>query len=237
MAHEGHRQRLYEKLESGNLLHEHELLEILLFNAYPRKNTNPIAHALINSFGSIKGVFDATITQLKQVEGVGEGVARYLKIVAHTAERAYGLGQNDILLKNYGDFKNFTALRLGGKTEEILEIYFCEKNGKVKYVYSKTDFDKHGVTAEREKISGLISAKKPYGLLIAHNHLTGSSEPSRQDDMFTAEMQLLCNLNKITLYDHCIYAENGVYSYFCSGRIDAIKRDYSITGIFGDRRS
>ena len=54
--HEGHRQRLYEKLKNGDNLFEHEILEMLLFNAYPRKNTNPIAHELLNRFPSISEV-------------------------------------------------------------------------------------------------------------------------------------------------------------------------------------
>ena len=48
--HEGHRQRLWEKLKQGDNLFEHELLEILLFNAYPRNNVNPVAHALLQRF-------------------------------------------------------------------------------------------------------------------------------------------------------------------------------------------
>lgn len=232
MVHEGHRQRLYEKLDSESFLHEHELLEILLFNAYPRKNTNPIAHALLNAFGTVRGVFGATVEQLKSVEGVGDSIAHYLKIVALVAENAYSEDTGDVFLKNYGDFKNFTATRLRKKTAEVLEIYFCEKSGKVKYIFSRSDSDKHGVTIEREELASLISAQKPYGILIAHNHLNGSTAPSPQDDAFTAEVQLLCNLNKVTLYDHCIYgSDNDVYSYFCSGRIDKIKRDYNLSNI------
>lgn len=233
MGHEGHRRRLYEKLNSGERLFEHELLEILLFNAFPRKNTNPIAHALLDSFGTVKGVFEASVNQLKTVEGVGDSVAEYLKVVASVASIAYSNRVSDILLKNYGDFKSYTAMRLGDKTEEVLEIYFCEKNGKIKYIYSRTDFDKHGVTADRKEIASLFSIQKPYGILIAHNHLTGNSLPSEQDDVFTAEIQLLCSLNKITLYDHCIYAsDNDIYSYFCSGRIDQIKKDYNLSNLF-----
>ena len=59
MTHAGHRQRLYERLNSDGFLHDHELLEMLLFNAFPRKNTNPIAHALLDAFGSLKGVLEA----------------------------------------------------------------------------------------------------------------------------------------------------------------------------------
>lgn len=237
MAHEGHRRRLYEKLNSGGYLHEHEILEMLLFNAFPRKNTNPIAHALLDAFGTIKGVFEADAQQLKAVEGVGDSVADYLKVVGTVAAIAYSSEGGAIFLKNYGDFKAFTAKRLRGRKDEMLEIYFCDKNGRIKHIYSRTDNDEHGVTVDREEISSLIAIQKPFGILIAHNHLTGSSAPSEKDDRFTAEVQMMCSLNRVTLYDHCIYAsDRDIYSYFSTGRIDVIKREYNLTNIINSRR-
>ena len=78
--HDGHRHRIIEKLDSGNLC-EHEILEILLFNAIPRRNTNELAHRLLAAFGSVRGIFSATVAQLKTVDGVGENVAAYLRCV------------------------------------------------------------------------------------------------------------------------------------------------------------
>lgn len=79
-THEGHRGRLIAKFESGGL-EEHEWLEGLLFNAYPRKNTNPVAHALLRKFGSIENIFTRTTEQLQTVEGIGPGVAAYLRVI------------------------------------------------------------------------------------------------------------------------------------------------------------
>lgn len=232
MTHAGHRQRLYERLNADGFLHDHELLEMLLFNAFPRKNTNPIAHALLDAFGSLKGVLEADVNQLKSVDGVGDSVANYLKVVGSVASAAYSSDSADILLRNYGEFKAFTAQRLKNCTEEILEIYFCEKNGRVKHIFSRTDNDAHGVTVSREEIGALLAAQKPYGILLAHNHLSGSPQPSEKDDRFTAEVQILCSLNNIALYDHCIYsADGGIYSYFNAGRIDKIKRKYNLANI------
>ncbi len=231
MNHAGHRQRLYERLNSDGFLHDHELLEMLLFNAFPRKNTNPIAHALLDAFGSLKGVLEAEASQLKAVEGVGESVANYLKVVGSVSAAAYSSDRREVLLKNYGDFKTFTSERLKNRSAEVLEIYFCEKNGKVKHIFSRTNNEAHGVTVDSEEISALIATQKPYGLLIAHNHLSGSSQPSEKDDDFTAEVQMLCSFNNVVLYDHCIYSAEGIYSYFNAGRIDKIKRAYNIANI------
>ena len=65
--HSGHRHRLIQKLDSGSLC-EHEYLEMLLFNAVPRRNTNDIAHRLLARFGNIRDVLGAPLEQLQQVE-------------------------------------------------------------------------------------------------------------------------------------------------------------------------
>lgn len=237
MLHEGHRKRMYEKFASGELLQEHERLEMLLFNAYPRKNTNPIAHQLLNAFGSMRGVFEADLKKLTEIEGVGESVAMYLKCVGACAKPAYSSNASERFLKNYRDFKEFAVNRLRSKTEEVLELYMLEKNGAVKYIFSRTDGSGHKVSAERDEISSAIASTKPYGILVAHNHLTGDSRPSAQDDKFTAEISMLCNLSGVVLYDHCIYAaDNNVYSYFTEGRLDDIKRKFNINALINDRR-
>lgn len=237
MLHEGHRKRIYEKFASGELLQEHERLEILLFNAYPRKNTNPIAHKLLNAFGSMRGVFEADIKKLTEIDGVGESVALYLKCIWACTKSAYLFGGSEKFLKNYGDFKEFAVNRLRSKTEEVLELYMLEKNGAVKYIFSHSCGDRRKVSAERDEISSVIASTKPFGLLIAHNHLTGDSRPSAQDDKFTAEISMLCNLSGVTLYDHCIYAsDNNVYSYFTEGRLDEIKSKFNVNTLMNNRR-
>lgn len=236
MVHEGHRKRMMEKLAAGELLQEHERLEMLLFNAYPRKNTNPVAHRLLDAFGSLKGVFEASIAQLTEVEGVGENVAAYLKCVAACAKPAYSADGTEIYLKNYADFKEFAVKRLRAKTQEVLELYLLDKNGKIKYIFSHTDKDAHKVVLNRDQIPSIIASVRPFGILIAHNHLTGDSGPSEEDDKFTSEILVLCNLSGVTLYDHCVYAaDNDVYSYFTEGRLDSLKEKYNLDTIINGK--
>ena len=88
MDHAGHRKRLMQKLACGALL-EHEVLEALLFNAVPRKNTNDLAHKLLAEFGSVTAVLGAPMSALTKVDGVGESVAAYLRCVGTFCERYY----------------------------------------------------------------------------------------------------------------------------------------------------
>lgn len=230
--HEGHRQRMYDKLAKGDSLYDHEVLEMLLFNGIPRANTNPIAHALLDSFGSLAGVFNASIEQLMTVKGVGENVALYIKCNAEVYRRINPVNAGVAVLKTYADFKTFATVRMRGRQEEVLEFYFLEKNGKVKRIYSYTDTDRSKVEVDTDKITEILAAEKPYGVLVAHNHLSGNSSPSISDDRFTKELCLLCNINNAVLYDHCIYAaDNNVYSYFAEGQIDKIRKDFSFKGL------
>lgn len=222
--HEGHRKRMYLKLKNGDSLYDHEMLEILLFNAYPRANTNPIAHSLLNTFGSIQGVFDAEVEQLVTVDGVGENVALYLKCVGECLSRVRG-GNGSLMVRNYDDFKSFSAMRLRGLTEEVLEFYFLDKSGKMLYTYTHSTGNMHRVEIKPEKISGMMAALKPYGMFVAHNHLGGECEPSENDENFTRSLYLICKLNNVKLYDHVIYvSDNNIFSFYMSGRLDRIAK-------------
>jgi len=229
--HEGHRQRLYQKLRNGDNLFEHELLEMLLFNAYPRKNTNPIAHALLKRFSSMSAIFNAEIEELKEVEGVGEEVATYLKCVGlctNLKNKVEGFA----VIKNYSEFKEFAKLRMVGSHTEILEFYMVDKAGKVLRIYTYSVGDPNKVEVDPKKIIKAITLTNPNGMFVAHNHVTGNCLPSQKDEDFTKQIQLICSMHNVQFYDHCIFdKEGGIYSYYSEGKIDKIKRSFSIQSI------
>jgi DNA repair protein RadC len=222
---------MYSKLERGDNLFDHELLEILLYNAYPRMDTNPIAHNLLERFPSLYEVLTAGIDELTAVEGVGENVAVYLKCVGECSARAClmpGLCE----LKNYGDIKRFCSMRMSAKREEALELYALDKNGLVKRIFTHTSNDKHGVRVNMTDIISFLASAKPYGLVITHNHPTAPCTPTVEDDVFTNQIALACTMNNIIFYDHCIQSEvDGVFSYHDSGRIDNILKNNTLSNI------
>lgn len=228
--HEGHRRRLMEKLRRGDNLFEHELLEILLFNAYPRANVNPVAHALLQRFASINEVINADVDELMLVEGVGENAALYLKCVGECM-RLKNNCDSFTVIRNAGEFMQFASVRLGGKTSEHLEFYFLDKACRVRRVYTFTDNDPQKVHVRPEELVKLISVSRPNGIYMAHNHVNNPCEPSEADDDMTKKVQLICSINNVRLYDHCILAPDGIFSYFMSNRLDDIAQDYSV-GVF-----
>ena len=233
--HEGHRKRMYEKLKNGSALYDHELLEILLFNAIPRKNTNPVAHSLIATFGSLAGVLEADTDELLSVDGVGESVALYIKCVGECIKRTNSANTGFAVLKNHKDIDDFVTMRLRTKTSEVLEFYFLDKAGRITSIHPFTCSDEHRVSIASQKISSILASARPHSVIIAHNHPRGTAAPSENDMMFTRGMQVICSLNEVDLKDHCILGADGeIYSYFRSGAIDEIKRGYTFKNILDE---
>ena len=88
-VHSGHRQRMKTRFLTGGLdsFRDHEVFELILFYAIPRRDVNELSHRLIERFGSLKGVFDADFDDLCSVDGIGENVATLIKLIAATLRR------------------------------------------------------------------------------------------------------------------------------------------------------
>lgn len=222
--HEGHRRRMYERVKNGERLYEHEILEVLLYNAYPRIDTNPIAHALLNRFSSITAIFNADVDELCDVEGVGENVALYLKTVGLCAAQC-GKSESFAAIRNRGDMVKFISSRFKGKTCEFLEFYGMDKNSRITRIFSYSTNEMTQVVIDRAELARAISKLQPFGIFMAHNHPLSDSQPSTHDDELTALCIKVCQMTDAHFYDHLVYAsDTDVYSYYDTGRLDEIIR-------------
>ncbi len=235
--HQGHRGRMYEKfLSSPELLSEHELLEIFLYNTNKRCDTNPIAHKLINVFGSLKGVFNAEPEQLLSVDGVGEKTAtnialakRFLSIVSNTESDLIG---RKIGISFFEAYPELVELFSGCDRERLIVRLVDDE----KRLLSDVDIGGNGIVIDSLN-SDLVCAIKATGAtaaLIAHNHPSGEYEPSSEDDLTTAKCHVLCNIHGIRLLDHIIVSPDGGYSYFCSRRLHKIRENVNLDNILND---
>lgn len=209
-----------ERLKDCKSMYDHEVLEVLLFIACPRLNTNPLAHNLLDRFCSLSELFRADIDEIKAVEGAGENISVFLKAVGVCAERA-GKIEGGAILNTPADCKQFIKLRFYGRTEEFLELYFIEKGGRLKRIYKYTDFDKYKVEVNAKDIVKNVSLVKPYAIIAAHNHLNGSLTPSENDNVFTYLIQFICAMNEVRFIDHYIY--NGQSEFFSYRDTDLLK--------------
>lgn len=225
-THGGHRRRLIEKLKSGALT-EYEYLETLLFNALPRRNTNDLAHRLLSRFGTVYNIFSADLEELLSVDGIGESVALYLHCIGAFYSAYYRKDDNRYFGRyNSGRFVSYLKNLNQYPVEETMEILLLDENG---YVLTKQSFD-GGITRvilNPETLTRLLADHHPSGVVIIHNHPSGDPTPSEKDEETTRKCQLLCAGHNVILCDHIIYGRNGVYSYYQSGALKEISKDYS----------
>lgn len=232
--HEGHRQRMLERLESAEgSLQEHELLEILLFNAIPRKNTNELAHRLLSTFGSLRAVLGAEMAELKAVPGVGESTAAYLRIIGIFYARAQLKEPELPSAFSFAAFRPFLIERFEGAREEYVELYSLDGKDCVKNVRRFSSEKSFQASVDPKEISRFLVEARPAAMVAVHNHITGPATPSREDDDFTAQLEILCSMHNVSLRDHIICSPEGVYSYFLSGKLNELSARYSIGNVLG----
>ena len=213
--HEGHRQRMTDRFLSEGLMgfEDHEVLELLLFYAIPRKNTNEIAHALLASFGSIANVFEADAENLQKVCGIGKSAAAFLKLVFEASRRyRMDFARTRPRIRTIEDAGNYaTELFLGEKLEKIIVICLDMRSNVIHTAVAgegtidETPFYPRKIVAEALKQN---AAK----VILAHNHPGGSPKPSRKDIEITAQALDLLKRLDIDLIDHIIVGRDSYMS-------------------------
>lgn len=235
--HEGHRKRMLERLlDGGESLQDHELFEILLYLAIPRKNTNPLAHRLLASFGSVDGVFHASFEQLLEVEGIGKETAAYLKSIAILNER---MRFSEDFFPGKFDFENYAPFlqkRFEGFTREVLEVFALDSSEHVISCKRFTSGSIDKTSIDVNDLTQFLSTNRPHGIVLAHNHPNAPSKCSSADDDFTARVAFMCSMQNIKFFDHMIVGADGVFSYFLSRDLDAIKSTFNIETMMKEKR-
>lgn len=221
VEHGGHRKRMLMKLREGNIC-EHEYLEMFLYNAMPRRNTNDLAHRLLAEFGSVTGVFSAGIEQLEKVKGIGASTAAYIAVSGRIFEAlSRGEEQTEVFPDAYDEarFLSFIKRKYAALRQETLDVYCLDANERIFHCKSFTCFHSGTVALDCEELASLMAAESPSGIVLVHNHPAGDSRPSATDDMTTKKCQELCKMHNVLFCDHYIYAPDGVYSYYRSGKL------------------
>ncbi len=233
--HEGHRNRMLQRFEEEDpTLQDHELLEVLLFGAIPRKNTNGIAHDLLSAFGSLYGVLHATLSQLCTVSGIGKSAASYLRSVGMIYDRIEKARDTFPDKFNLGAFSSYLTEHYKGLGEESLEVFCLDANERVRMNKRFTSRKPDAVKVTTEEFSAFLVSSRCHGIVVAHNHPDGSCLPSREDERFTAQISMLCSMHNIRFYDHLIVGKDGVYSYFSAGRMEEIRLNYNFSTFLGE---
>ena len=220
--HDGHRKRLRERYLSEGLdnFQPHEALELLLFYAIPRRNTNDIAHSLLRRFGTLSNVLDTDAMDLSKVDGIGENAATLLSLIPSIA-RKYQRDKWGIkpVLSSAEKVGRYAVDMLSGRLYEVFCV-ICLDAGK-KVLHSGIIYE--GTINEApfypRTIVEVILRHNAESVVFAHNHPGGTRQPSVEDIEATRILKNLLEPMGISVIDHIIVADDKYVSMKELGKI------------------
>ncbi len=228
--HSGHRKRLKDKIERFGFesLYPHEMLEYILFASIPRKNTNDIAHRLIDTFGSYENVFKQKRENLLLVEGVGpSSVLQILSYAHHVSnfkhENVQGVAESPMKIKNLGDARRFFFEYFNGKKNEEFHVVLLDKSGKPIAHEIFCDGKNDSVSVSAGSVLRIIQGYMPHYVLLAHNHPSGNVNPSQKDIDFTNNIWKIIESIGITNHEHFIFSGAECYSFRNNGILESLQ--------------
>ncbi len=210
----GHRARVRERLLTAgpNALAEHELIEMILFTALPRRDTKTIAKALLTRFGSFAKVITAPVNELLGIDGLGEAGAASLKTVQAAATRLLQADLHDTPVLASWDalIAYLTGALARERTEQLRVLFLDSKNRLLADKVLGQGTINHTPTYPREIVKEAL-ALHATSLILVHNHPSGDPTPSAADIQTTRDIQRACTPLDILLHDHIIMG-NGAWT-------------------------
>lgn len=213
--HEGHRGRMRERFRRDGLegFAPHEALELLLFYARARGDVNPLAHELLDSFGSIKGVLEARPEQLMTVKGVGEETATMLSMIVPLFRKYQEcVCEERKLLCNRVTAEEYCKALLAGLRTERFYVISVSSAMTVLGRRAVGEGSLNEVPAYPRLVVETALNYNAFGVVLCHNHPGGVAEPSPDDVSATQNIEAVLRHLDIRLIDHIIVAGNSTFS-------------------------
>lgn len=211
MIHEGHRARMRERfleIEGFDGFSDFELFETLLYYSKPRGDTNPCAHALMERFGSVKQVIDASVDELCGVDGMGLHSATLIKLMGELMRRY----RKDMVQKaqSYARMSlvvdYLSPLFLGLAHERLYMLMFNDRMNLIDCVLISRGSINSTDVQLRLMLEKII-AKKATAVILAHNHPNGVAIPSECDVTVTDQIKTTFEAIHVTLVEHFIISD------------------------------
>lgn len=224
--HAGHRERMRRQLKTSGMdsLSDVQVLEVALYYAIPRRDTNELAHTLLARFGTLAGVFDASYEELTSIPGVGENAAALIMLVPQILKKSYvARGEETAYITSSTEAGKYLVPRFMFEKDEIALLLCLDTQ---KRVISCTEIGRgvvNAVNASPRKVVETALKKRASAVILAHNHPDGFAIPSREDDIATKQIYSSLELVGIPLVDHIIVAGNDFVSYADSGMLTMYK--------------
>ena len=207
--HKKHRQRLKNRfLEEGlGSFNDHEVLELLLFYAIPRKNTNDLSHRLIKRFSSLSAVFDATVDELCSVEGIGEHAATFIKMIPHFSQYFRELSaKNTYTLENSFSAGQYVCRMIGNLPNEVFSVICLDAKRRILHFEILESGTVSRSSVHPRKVVECAIRHNASSVILAHNHPAGTLTASENDRRLTDTLCELLEGMDIEVIDHIIAA-------------------------------
>jgi DNA repair protein RadC len=212
----GHRARLRARFLKGgaDAMPDYELLELTLFAAVPRRDTKPMAKALLARFGSFAEVIAAPRARLLEITGVGESVANHLKIVEAAAQR---LAKTKVIgrpaLSSWAALLDYCTAAMARDANEAFRVLFLDRKNILiaDEVQNKGTID-HTPVYPREIVKRALELGAS-SIILVHNHPSGDPTPSRADIEMTRDIANAAKALHIAVHDHLVIGRSGHASF------------------------
>ncbi|WOH82352.1 DNA repair protein RadC [Bradyrhizobium sp. BEA-2-5] len=212
----GHRERLRERFYAAgpDALTDYELLEMALFAAIPRRDTKPLAKALLKKFGSFAEVVHAPVARLREVEGVKDASINQLKLLAAAAGRiAKGEIRRNNALSSWNEVIEYCRSSMAFADKEQFRLLFLDKrNQLIADEVQQTGTVDHTPVYPREVIKRALELSAT-AVILVHNHPSGDPSPSQADIQMTKAIIDIAKPLGIAVHDHIIVGKNGHTSF------------------------
>lgn len=205
--HSGHRERLRQRFRREGLDNFDELyvLELLLFYCIPQKDTNPLAHQLLDHFGSLTGVLDASPEELEKVDGVGPSVSTFLSLITQVG-RYYQVKRSEpgAILRSIEQCGNYLVPYFFGRDLETVFLLCMDAKCKVLCCKKVGEGSVNSANIPIRRIVEIALGANATSVVLAHNHPSGLAIPSADDVQTTHRIAAALESVEITLADHIV---------------------------------
>ena len=218
--HDGHRQRLKDRFRQEGLdkFDEIQVLELLLFYAIPQRDTNPLAHRLLDHFGSLAQVLEAPAEELEKVSGVGANVATLLSLTTALA-RYYMVNRSNqtAILTSTEMCGDYLLPYFVGRRNETVFLLCLDAKCKVLGCKEVGEGSVNSASVPIRRIVEMALGMNATSVVLAHNHPSGLAIPSGEDVQTTRRLAMALDTVDITLADHIVVADDDYVSMAQSG--------------------
>lgn len=229
--HSGHRKRIRENYRKAGIegLQEHEILELLLTYAIPRKDVNEHAHRLLRAFGNLQGVLEASIPELMTVEGIGEQAAVFLRLLHDVNQRvtvqSFQNEQSAICMRNTVQSCRYALAVSKNDTEETLRAYCLDKHMRLLHMEILAVGEKDRVAVSPNQVVKLAILHGAAYVVLSHNHPSGDLRPSESDLRSADRIREALNAVGVNLSDELILGHRAAYSFRSGSVIRFLSKD------------